>query len=161
MKKIVTLFFACAVMVSCGGRHMRVEFISSTDLYVGWIDLKSWDFKKFGYAAQADWEKEIAAANGVIKTELAKYLKLYTVTGAAKQWEPQPTKGFIIQFANVTLDPQAALSAYVTIREMPSWRVPGKFTFKVPANTSKDAFAKKLNNACKALAKEIYMNMTQ
>lgn len=161
MKKAVTLFLACAMMVSCGGRNMRMEYISSTDMYVGWIDLKAWDFKKFGYATQADWEKDIAGANAALRTEVVKYLKDYKVTGASKQWEAQPTKGYVIQFVNVTLDPQAALSADVSIRESATWKIPGKFTCKVPANTSKDPFAAKLNKACQAVAKEIYMQMTQ
>lgn len=161
MKKLALIFLACIMIASCGGRNVRIDYISSTDLFVGWMDLKTWDFKKYGYAAQADWEKDIAAANSALKIAVAKHLKVYKVTGAAKMWETQPARGYVIQFSNVTLDPKAGLTAEVSIKDGAYGRTINKFTSKVASSASGDPFAAKLNRAVQAVANDIYMQMTQ
>lgn len=161
MKKLAIMFVACVMIVSCGGRHVRMDYVSSTDLYIGWLDLKAWDFKKYGYARQADWEKEVAAANDALKKAVAKHLKMYTVKGAAKLWDAQPAKGYVVQFSNVTLDAQAGLKADVAIKEGAYGRTINRFTSKIAPSTSKEKFGGKLNSACQAVANDIYMKMTQ
>ena len=161
MKKLAILLVTCIMMVSCGGRNVRMDYISSTDLYIGWLDMKAWDVKKYGYKAQADWEKDIAAANGELKAAAAGQLKMYKVTGAAKMTDAQPVAGYVVQFGNVTLDPQAGLSAEVFIKDGAYGRIINKFTSKVAPSTSKEAFGAKVKKACKAVANDIYMQMTQ
>jgi hypothetical protein len=164
MKNIVLLFLACVLIISCGDRNVRTDYISSTDLYIGWLDLKAYDFKKYGYANQADWEKDIAGANSALKIAVAKNLKVYKVTGAAKMWEMQPAKGYAVQFSNIVLDPQAALTAEVAIKDATTGRTINKFSSKSGAaikSSAKEPFAAKLNKACQAVANEIYMQMTQ
>jgi len=161
MKKILFVLIAFVMIVSCGGRHARVDYISSTDLYVGWLDLKAWDFKRFGYEKQADWQKDIEAANAALKESVAQKLKMYTVTGAGKQWEAQPAKGYIVQFANAKLDPEAGLSVDVAIKDGAYGRTISRFTSTVEKSTSKNPFAERLNRACQAVANDIYMQMTE
>jgi len=165
MKNLVVLLLACGVICSCSSRAVRQEFSGSNNLYVGWLDLKSDDYRKWGYPTKEEWVKDINDLNvGGVQKFVRDYLKGFNVTGAQKVNDRVPTAGYVIQFSNVSIDPQNSIVADITIKDAVSGRVLKRFATygtSFHMSYSMSSFAGRLNNACYALAYEIYMQMTE
>ncbi len=164
MKQFVVILISCGLILSCSTRSVRQEFSGSRDVYVGWLDLRPADFRKYGYPTRGEWDKDIADVNSELQKYVRDYLKGFAVTGASKIGERPPAYGYAIQFSNVTIDPQTSIVADISIRDRGTGRVVKKFPAygtSFHMSYSMYSFAGKLNNACYALAYEIYTQMTE
>lgn len=159
----MVLLLSCAILWSCSSRSVRQEFSGSRDLFVGWLDLHPEDFRKFGYPTKEEWVHDISDLNVSLKEFVAKYLKDFNVSGASSINERPPASGYVIQFSNVAIDPQTSIVADISIKDGTSGKVIKKFTsYGTSFNISYSmyAFIGRLNNACYALAYDIYVQMT-
>ena len=164
MKKLVVLLLTCGIICSCGTRSVRQEFTGSQNVFVGWLDLTPNDFRKWGYPTKEEWEKDIVDLNSGLRKFVGDYLKDFNVTGATKINDRTPANGYVILFSNVAIDPQASIVVDVTVKDAATGRIVKKFASygtSFHMSYSMYAFTGKLNNACYALAYEIYMQMTE
>jgi hypothetical protein len=160
----MVLLIACGFILSCSTRSVRREFSGSRELYVGWLDLGAGDFRKYGYPAREEWERDIADVNRGLQKFVRDYMKGFAVTGASKVRERPPAYGYAIYFSNAAIDPQTSIVADISIRDMGTGKVVTKFSAygtSFHMSYSMYSFAGKLNNACYALAYEIYTQMTE
>lgn len=164
MKHIAVALLVCSIVCSCSTRTVRTEYAGSTDLYVGWLDLRADDYRKYGYPTKAEWESDISDINSGLQEYIARYLKHYNVTGAASIRDRQPAKGYVILFSNPSIDPQSSIAVDITIKNAATGKVIERFPCygtSFHMSYSMYSFAGRLNNACYALAYEIYQKMTE
>ncbi len=164
MRQFMVILIACGFILSCSTRSVRQEFSGSRELYVGWLDLRAADFRKYGYPTREEWERDIADVNQGLQKFVRDYMKGFAVTGASKIGERPPAYGCAIYFSNAAIDPQTSIVADISIRDMGTGRVVTKFSAygtSFHMSYSMYSFAGKLNNACYALAYEIYTQMTE
>jgi hypothetical protein len=164
MKHSIVLLLLCVLLLSCSTRSVRQEFAGSRDIYVGWLDLGPDYFRSFGYLTRAEWEKDIADLNRGFQVYMGDYLKEFKVSGARNSSDKPPVTGFVILLSNVVIDPQTSIVADVTIIDAAAGNVVKQFSAygtSFHMSYSMYAFAGRLNNACYALAYEIYIRMTE
>lgn len=164
MKQSIVFILSCLLLCSCSSRSVRQEYAASKNLFVGWLDLKPDNYRNYGYPTKAEWEKDIADLNGSFQKFVADYLKDFNVTGARKIGDRYTGPGYILTLSNVVIDPQASIVADVTIRDAVTGKIVKQFSAygtSMHMSFSMYLFTGKLNNACYALAYEIYMQMTE
>jgi len=102
--------------------------------------------------------------NSGLQKYLAEYLKEFNVTGARKSGAKFSGSGYVISFSNVVIDPQSSIVVDVTIRDATTGKLVKQFASygtSFHMSYSMYSFAGRLNNACYALAYDIYMQMTE
>jgi hypothetical protein len=164
MKKSIVFILAFLLLWSCSSRSVRQEYAASKNLYVGWLDLKPDNYRNYGYPTRAEWEKDIADLNTGFQKFVADYLKDFNVTGARKIGDRYTGPGYTLALSNVVIDPQTSIVADVTIRDAATGKLVKQFASygtSFHMSYSMYTFAGRLNNACYALAYEIYMQMTE
>lgn len=164
MKQLIIFILSWALLLSCSTRSVRQEFSVSRDVYVGWLDLKPNDYRRYGYPTMEEWQKDINDLNGGLQKFAGDYLKDFHVSGASRANDKSPKKGLVIQFSNVNIDPQASIVTDVEIKDASTGKLLKKFSSygtSFQMSYSMYSFAGRLNNACYALAYDIYMQMTE
>lgn len=164
MKHALALLLSFVLLMSCSTRTVRQEFAGNRHIYVGWLDLGPDYFRSYGYLTRGEWEKDIADLNKGFQEYMGGYLKEFRVTGARNSTDQPPATGFVILFSNVVIDPQTSIVADVAIMDAATGGVVKRFPAygtSFHMSYSMYAFTGRLNNACYALAYEIYMQMTE
>lgn len=165
MKKLILLFILFSVFCSCANRVVRQEFNSNKNIYVGWLDLKPNDFRKWGYPTKEEWIKDISDLNITgLQKFVQQYLKDFCVTGAKSNIDKQPTTGYIIQFSNTSIDQNNSIVVDVIIKDAMSGKILKRFAAygtSFSMSFSMYSFTGRLNNSCYAIAYEIYQQITE
>ncbi len=141
-----------------------INISGSQKVYIGWLDLRPGDYRKYGYPSREEWQKDINDLNGSLQKFVRDYMKDCNVSGVAQNNDKMPPNGFVIQFSNVNIDPQNSIVADIAIKDASTGRLLKKFSSygtSFHMSYSMYSLAGRLNNACYALAYEIYMQMTE
>lgn len=133
------------------------------NLFVGWLDLKPDDYRKYGYPTKEEWVKDINDLNAGLQKYMKDYLTSFVVIGAGSAKERISGNAYAISFSNIVIDPQTSIVTDVEIKDATTGKTIKKFAgygTSFHMSYSMYTFAGRLNNSCYALAYEIYMQMT-
>ena len=173
MKKILFMLILILIAgwaISCS-RNLKEVYTKENrsccrSIFLGWMDLHSNDYRKFGYPSKEEWEKDIRMLN---TESLLPFLKNYlkrTPVDVIPLSNLSPKEGIIITFSNVYIDSVANSSTVdVTITDATSGKVRKKFSsYGTSFNLGgmgfgMMSFSGRLNNSMYAHAYNIYKEL--
>ncbi len=167
--KLRSMFVVLLVMfmvIGCGSRRVKKEYSGEKTLFVGWMDLKADDYKKFGFETKKEWEDEIKNINiDGLQKYIVQYLgKNFTVIGAKQLGDTGPKNGYSVIFKNTLIQPYEIINTHACICDAATGKELKCFKIEsspVSTGWGSYSFGGRLYNAVYSVAYDIYYQFVE